>query len=208
MREPYGAFSFGLVTITLVSYNTCIVLYGDIMVQTRSRERHYLVCENCGKEFDVPHYREDAKFCSKACRRKRVEVVCQKCGNKFEATFYQTQNGEAKYCSKKCMYEQLSIDRRGPGTPWFKGGSVGKRGYRMITVYDKDDKKKRMPEHRYVMEQHLGRKLLRSEDVHHRDGNKLNNELDNLRVMSKKDHTKLHFDLLEATGFWNGRKPE
>lgn len=38
------------------------------------------------------------------------------------------------------------------------------------------------------MEQKLGRKLLRSEDVHHRDGNKLNFRLRNLRVIDHRKH--------------------
>lgn len=39
-------------------------------------------------------------------------------------------------------------------------------------------------EHRYVMEQHLGRKLLPEETVHHIDGDKLNNSLENLELWS------------------------
>jgi hypothetical protein len=43
---------------------------------------------------------------------------------------------------------------------------------------------RRVYEHRYVMEQHLGRKLERWETVHHKDGDKANNELDNLELFS------------------------
>ena len=42
------------------------------------------------------------------------------------------------------------------------------------------------------MESILGRKLSKDEIVHHKDGNKLNNNPDNLVVMSKKEHTLLH----------------
>lgn len=46
-------------------------------------------------------------------------------------------------------------------------------------------------EHRYLMEQKVGRKLLRSEHVHHIDGNGLNNNLDNLMLLSAGEHSKL-----------------
>lgn len=51
--------------------------------------------------------------------------------------------------------------------------------------------------HRYIMEQLLGRSLASDEIVHHKDGNKLNNSLDNLEVMSRSEHTKLHMASLD-----------
>jgi hypothetical protein len=53
---------------------------------------------------------------------------------------------------------------------------------------------KKVYEHRYVMEQHLGRKLRHGEEVHHIDGNKLNNCIDNLRVLTTEEHKKYHTD--------------
>ena len=51
---------------------------------------------------------------------------------------------------------------------------------------------KKVRAHRWLMEQHLGRTLLPTEHVHHRDGNPLNNEMSNLEVMTAKDHMRLH----------------
>jgi hypothetical protein len=46
--------------------------------------------------------------------------------------------------------------------------------------------------HRVVMENHLGRLLTKGEVVHHKDGNKHNNNVDNLEVMDKQEHNRLH----------------
>lgn len=45
-------------------------------------------------------------------------------------------------------------------------------------------------EHRWIVEQHLGRKLESWEHVHHIDGNHLNNLLSNLEVLSNAEHQK------------------
>ena len=59
--------------------------------------------------------------------------------------------------------------------------------YRAIRVNGK-----KIDEHRYVMEQYLGRKLSRDEVVHHKDGNKENNDIENLELMSLSEHSRQH----------------
>jgi fido (protein-threonine AMPylation protein) len=46
-----------------------------------------------------------------------------------------------------------------------------------------------VPEHRYIMQEKLGRKLLKNEVVHHKDGNKTNNNINNLELFeNNKEH--------------------
>ena len=68
-------------------------------------------------------------------------------------------------------------------TSFPKGGTIV-CGYRYITV----SKGKRMYEHRYVMEQYLGRKLEKNEQVHHINYDKLDNRIDNLQLIDPVTH--------------------
>ena len=47
-------------------------------------------------------------------------------------------------------------------------------------------------EYRGIMERVLGRKLTRDEVVHHKDGDKTNNDIANLEVMLRGTHVRLH----------------
>lgn len=46
--------------------------------------------------------------------------------------------------------------------------------------------------HRVEMENHLGRLLNANEIVHHKDGNKFNNQISNLEVMTNTQHVREH----------------
>ncbi|MFC2012422.1 HNH endonuclease [Chloroflexota bacterium] len=47
--------------------------------------------------------------------------------------------------------------------------------------------------HRWVMEKHLKRRLKRGEIVHHKNGNKLDNNIENLEITNWLDHIKTHY---------------
>lgn len=64
--------------------------------------------------------------------------------------------------------------------------------YKTIQV---DGKQVRL--HRYLMEQKIGRKLSFNEIVHHKDGDKLNNNLDNLEITTRSQHMKKHPEILD-----------
>jgi len=80
------------------------------------------------------------------------------------------------------------VDRSGSKNPAWKRGYIIFHGYKYVSIGNK----KRRFEHRLVMEKYLGRELTRKEIIHHKDGNKLNNELSNLELMTQSKHIKEH----------------
>lgn len=86
------------------------------------------------------------------------------------------------YCSAGCRNRgnaRTSIARR---SDMLRGRGAGK-GYTKREGYH---------EHRLVMERTLGRTLRSDEVVHHRDGNRRNNELSNLEVLTRSAHSTMH----------------
>lgn len=89
----------------------------------------------------------------------------------------------------------------GSANPSWKGGRRQRRdGYLLVCTPEGD-----RLEHRVVMEAHLGRRLRDDEVVHHRDGDKSNNNPSNLDVMSQSDHARHHAPDMHAARYGHGR---
>jgi hypothetical protein len=66
----------------------------------------------------------------------------------------------------------------------FSGGHVSRRsGYRTIRVNGEY-----ILEHRLIKEKHIGRKLTRTEEVHHRNLKRADNRISNLQLKLKSNH--------------------
>lgn len=93
------------------------------------------------------------------------------------------------------LFDSRSKARRGKLSSNWKGGrKITKKGYVQILKkgYPGTDKNGYIFEHRYVMEKHLGRRLDVNEVVHHINGNKQDNRIENLKVMERGRHTTAH----------------
>jgi hypothetical protein len=69
-----------------------------------------------------------------------------------------------------------------------RGYFVNKHGYHQITTIENRCRHV----HTVVVEKEICRKLKVGEVVHHIDGDKSNNDISNLKLMSNSDHAKLH----------------
>ena len=148
---------------------------GKTTVYKRTAKIAHLVCDNCGAEFT---------------RQISSEIDRKRCNNDY-----------SHYCSDCPTYllaqlkgqktrAERSRKRVGERRKW------GNSGY--YRIYVGEDYPYSKPysgsvfEHVYIMEHHLNRPLKKGEVVHHIVGDKGNNSLDNLDVMTFKEHNKCH----------------
>jgi len=74
----------------------------------------------------------------------------------------------------------------------YRSPSFSLSGYIAYTVKYKDGSKYTVLEHREIIEKSIRRRLRSNEIVHHKDGNKKNNVLENLEITTKSVHMSKH----------------
>lgn len=95
--------------------------------------------------------------------------------------------------------EKLSIARKGKKNPWFSG-KINVNGY--IMLYKPDHPMSNsggyLYEHRKVMSEKLGRALNSKEIVHHKNGIKDDNRVENLEIVTRLSHSQAHSGEVEC----------
>jgi hypothetical protein len=138
-------------------------------------------CLNCNNEFVVKKSNEDRVHnCSKKCgyetRKKRhlVHAKCGCCEKDFSFRASSRRKQDVYYCSSSCASK---VNRRNKSSGW----KIGADGY----VY-KSSNGGKVFQHRLLMEQKLGRPLVGDENVHHINGDKSDNRIENLELWSHR----------------------
>lgn len=157
-------------------------------------------CEWCGTRFffSAQCLLGRKKFCSQECHlnalhrsniKKRMTLFCRSCGKRFSVEPHLKK--QRRYCGKRCANVHLGKigARCGSNNGHWKGGlSKTSLGYLLVT----HGKNANKYHHRVVMENHLDRRLGSHEIVHHINGNKQDNRVSNLCLMTRAEHARHH----------------
>jgi len=118
--------------------------------------------------------------------------LCQcDCGNKKIILGYCLRRGFTKSCG--CYDLECKRSRRGDKSPQWKGGRIKNvDGYWLLSMRGHANANRRgyVFEHVYIMSNYLDRPLEKHELVHHKNGVKDDNRLDNLSLMLDTAHCR------------------
>jgi hypothetical protein len=152
-----------------------------------------LICDVCKKEFF--RRQRSNKYCSKECyyqkKKDRGDKVKWTEEMRAKMSLKYKGDGNPNYGNPRGVKGYKKPSMSGEKHFNWKGGySISPDGYKVFeNVYTGG---KRETEHRLVVEKHIGRKLLSYEIVHHMDGNKINNDIRNLVIVTRAEHINIH----------------
>jgi len=137
-----------------------------------------------------PCFRSTQKGGKRAGRKTKIlgEIKnCLMCGMRFFASCHEIKRGDGLFCSVSCSVKKEN-------NPNYRGGKFEALGYVhvLIPTQQKHEKSSYALEHRIIIETKFGRKLNEDEVVHHLNGIKTDNRIENLTIMSQPEHAKLH----------------
>lgn len=141
------------------------------------------LCEQCKTAF-LPTTRTQRFCCDKcrcAARAGERTNICPACGKGFLRPHGKTQ----VFCSHSCHMKDRNQMGRGIAKPVGSTRSAG-AGY----VTEKTESGEWVIQHRLVMQRHIGRKLARTEYVHHKNGVRTDNRIENLELWVTKGKSK------------------
>jgi DNA-binding XRE family transcriptional regulator len=170
-------------------------------------------CQHCGTAFTarvVATEPRRGRFCGLACfhaantKYPRPERPCDSCGARFvpdksQARALATGDQTLAFCSPACWRASLPAKYAREANPHWQGGRIESRRYQYVRQ-DRHPVSHYVAVHRAVAEAMLGRRLLATEVVHHRDGDEGNNDPSNLQVLTRGEHRRLHTQLDPMVG--------
>ena len=151
-----------------------------------SQKKVLIECDECKVQIEILYQNYHR---GQVARDFNGLTYCTHCVGKINTTFVK---GYA-HPNKGRVFPQL----QGKNAINWKGGKrTTKEGYVIVYVGTKNGQPFYDAEHRLVMAKHLGRPLTSNEIVHHIDGNKSNNNIENLVLFDNhKDHRSCHISL-------------
>ena len=128
-----------------------------------------------------------------AGRQKMVWHACEKCGKE---RWVKLIKGIPIYrlCTSHFGYGRTQMDHKGSNNARWNGGRAHNKGYIMVLLSPSDffypmaNKRGYVLEHRLVMAKHLKRQLLQWEVVHHKNGIKDDNQIENLMILPNQNY--------------------
>jgi len=146
-------------------------------------------CQICGKSYETP--RKESKYCERACyaeARKRglygkvewTDEMRRKMSERY------TGEGNPMYGLKGFWAGKVRDNMLGEKHFNYKGGWK-QAGYHFVCKLGRQRSMQRE-----LMSKHLGRELLPNEVVHHINGDKLDNKIENLKVVTRAEHINIH----------------